>query len=83
MKRFEGNFQKDQQRNAERIKARLEARKQKKQEQEMARIQGDIRNQTDIDERRTQDQMNLIQQKGMKDPHRSGQGSNRTSRAKF
>ncbi|XP_030833415.1 uncharacterized protein LOC753555 [Strongylocentrotus purpuratus] len=64
MKRFEGNFQKDQQRNAERIKARLEARKQKKQQQEMARIQGDIRNQTDIDERRTQDQMNLIQQKG-------------------
>ena len=64
MKRFEDNFQKDQQKNAEKTRARLAARRKKKQEQEVARIHGDIQGQADVDERRTQDHMNLIQQKG-------------------
>ena len=64
MKKYEETQRREQEKNRAQMRARLEARRKKKQEQGLAKIKNQVEEQADVDERRTQDQLNLINQQG-------------------
>ena len=64
MKKYEDAQRREQEKNRAQMRARLEARRKKKQEQGLAKIKNQVEEQADVDERRTQDQLNLINQQG-------------------